>query len=533
MTVARALELPCVQRGLPDVLAGAEALDRPIRWVHVTEDPHVSATLKGGELMLSTGMVLNEDRRETSIFVEQLADRGVVGLIIELGARMPEIPEWLIASAVEVELPLICLRREVAFVEITEEIHSAILAHQLTLFQRGEEVRNRFAAMASEGRGGDDILAALAEVANNPVVLEDHRRSLLFHASHGLDDRDVIAAWEAQREGSGTTAAIEVPVPRSSVGAGGRLLLLGMQSPISEFDRVAADHAAGIMSLSLLRAHQDELVGARERGNFLVELVDGRLTAREAANRAQALGFTSADKALMPLAIGIDSVPSQTRGNLWYTLRRELDGAGFSSLLGAHARLADVLLVVALKRPDLRDATADRLAELIRRVASNQFPGAAPPTIAVGADCEWSTLKTEMLEACRTVEAGRGLPEQAWHDAAAPDLSRLLWNLGELPEMQRFVEKRLGPLIAQDRRRNTALIDTLDAYCRFGGRKTAAAEALHLRRQALHYRLNRIEEVLGSDLDDEYTRLGLHLALRIHRRLNNGGGPAAEERGDA
>lgn len=34
ITVRRALELPGLRGGLPEVLTGEEQLDRPVRWVH-------------------------------------------------------------------------------------------------------------------------------------------------------------------------------------------------------------------------------------------------------------------------------------------------------------------------------------------------------------------------------------------------------------------------------------------------------------------------------------------------------------------
>jgi purine catabolism regulator len=59
------------------------------------------------------------------------------------------------------------------------------------------------------------------------------------------------------------------------------------------------------------------------------------------------------------------------------------------------------------------------------------------------------------------------------------------------------------------------LVATLDALYRAGGRKTEAARRLHLTRQSLYGRLERIEELLGAELDDPDTRLGLELALRV------------------
>ena len=70
--------------------------------------------------------------------------------------------------------------------------------------------------------------------------------------------------------------------------------------------------------------------------------------------------------------------------------------------------------------------------------------------------------------------------------------------------------------------RGRVLLETLEAYLAAGGRKAEAARALHLERQSLYLRLQRIEEALGVSLDDEDVMLGLHLAVRA-RRFRRGG----------
>ena len=56
LTLADVLELPVVRRALPEVIGGADALDRELRWAHVIEMADPSDLLKGGELVLTTGM---------------------------------------------------------------------------------------------------------------------------------------------------------------------------------------------------------------------------------------------------------------------------------------------------------------------------------------------------------------------------------------------------------------------------------------------------------------------------------------------
>jgi purine catabolism regulator len=61
------------------------------------------------------------------------------------------------------------------------------------------------------------------------------------------------------------------------------------------------------------------------------------------------------------------------------------------------------------------------------------------------------------------------------------------------------------------------LLRTLEAYLASSGRKAETARALHLTRQSLYLRLERVQRVLGVDLDDPDVLLALHLALRALR----------------
>ena len=56
LTLAEVLELPVVRRGLPEIATGEDELGRELRWAHVIEMPDPDDLLKGGELVLTTGL---------------------------------------------------------------------------------------------------------------------------------------------------------------------------------------------------------------------------------------------------------------------------------------------------------------------------------------------------------------------------------------------------------------------------------------------------------------------------------------------
>jgi purine catabolism regulator len=136
----------------------------------------------------------------------------------------------------------------------------------------------------------------------------------------------------------------------------------------------------------------------------------------------------------------------------------------------------------------------------------------------IGPDArDWPAAGAALRAACDASPPARRVPARPWHDAAAPDLERLLVALRDTSAMTTFVGQRLGPLLEHDAVRKHKLLPTLEAFCASGGHKAETARALHLGRQALYHRLARIEALLGADLEDEDTRLGLHLAVRVRR----------------
>jgi PucR family transcriptional regulator, purine catabolism regulatory protein len=128
ITLREILSLDVVRRGAPVVVAGVDRLDVPVRWVHaieVTDD--VARLLRGGELILSTGIALPESDTALASYVAELAAAGVAGLAIELGRRYSvALPAALVAAAALSGVVLIEFRAEVAFVELTEAVHTRI-----------------------------------------------------------------------------------------------------------------------------------------------------------------------------------------------------------------------------------------------------------------------------------------------------------------------------------------------------------------------------------------------------------------------
>ncbi|MEU6578715.1 PucR family transcriptional regulator [Streptomyces sp. NPDC046805] len=544
ITVQRALELPGLRSGLPEILAGADRLGRTVRWVHAGEVPNIASLLKGGELLLTTGYGLGARPAEQRAFVRTLAERGIAALVIELGPRFTRLPAALVDTARAAGLPLVQLHREVPFVTVTEEIHTEIVNGHYALLQRAEEVHRRCTEALLGGGGVPQVLGILADFAGNPVFLETADGRLLYAAGSGPEGADALQVWEGlrgQREDAPPPAgSVLVDVPGGGPGTGSvraRLVLLPVRAPLAPVHRIAAERAAGILAVVLMQARQEEELAARGRGDFLTDLAEGRVAAEDAPAQARVLGFKPGDSPLLPVVMrvgealspGGGTAPSRAvgSGGDWAVLARavgeELASVGVPVLLGVRPVEGRVPLLVGLRSEAERAAVADRVAAALRagvERAGMRRPGAGPPVVVVGVAGGWAAASAGLRHAAETATAARGLADRPWYDARRLDIDLLLWRLRDHPDLAAFVDRAIGPLREHDRRSRPPLLPTLETYLAHAGRKAETARELHLNRQTLYNRLARIGELLGTDLDDPQTVLALSLALRARRHVS-------------
>jgi DNA-binding PucR family transcriptional regulator len=79
-----------------------------------------------------------------------------------------------------------------------------------------------------------------------------------------------------------------------------------------------------------------------------------------------------------------------------------------------------------------------------------------------------------------------------------------------------FRDGALGVLRRHDADRGTDFVGTLAAYFDAGCDVTEAARRLHVHRNTLRYRLQRIEQLAGTDLTVPLQRFTLELQVRLH-----------------
>lgn len=521
-TVADVLALPVLAAGQPQVITGLSELDRPVRWVHITELTDPASFLKGGELVLTTGMPLPEDAAGIRRYVDELTDVGAAALVIELVRRYHRPPDALVQACHARDLPLVTLSRDVNFLEVTQVVHALILGSQAEAMRRTQRIHEAFTALTLRGAGPQDVVRAAAEMSGRTVVLENLVHQALICEPSGSTVGDALADWErrSRATGSGDHTGVGGPegwltAPVSYQGERwGRLAMLPGAGPDFGPEHVTVLERTA-MALTVARLIHSTPWEHTAHRTTLRELAEQSHHSPEGARaRCAALGLPTEDSRFVALLVDLGAEGAV--GELESRLHRDLRSAGIAALVG---ELSPGRLGVL---PALRPAQPWRpVAERLSRTALGLAPGAI-----VGAGSEVTDLADtarSFREAARVLEAtppGEPLPAgRSFHEPPDVDLRRLLYALREDTRVQDYTERRLGRLIDHDTRHGTGLLTTLGHYLDAAGNKTTAARRGGLSRETMYQRLRIIERVLDTDLESGERRTELHVALTALRVL--------------
>jgi purine catabolism regulator len=326
----------------------------------------------------------------------------------------------------------------------------------------------------------------------------------------------------AQRE-----AIIEQPLPMENVArlvspiiakgmARGYFSLVGSKDALGLFDRAAAERSAAACALEMAKAKTVSEAEKRVRGTFVDALLAGSLTPQEAARSARRNGYNPDGR---HAAVVVDWAKKEHP--TYRRLETLVHGVAKDFVPGVlvQARENEIIVFSRLE-PRQGIESARRLASGIRRAAQTEFPS-DPLAVGIGrpADALFG-LRDSYREARQALSMARRLADPNPLYFGELNVYRLLFQLEYSPELNAFCQEIIGKLVEYDRTQGTNWLETLTAYFAHNGNLTQTAEALFLHRNTLLYRMDRIREISGLDLDNPETRLSVQLALRAYRLLS-------------
>ncbi len=117
------------------LLSGEERARGHVRWVHSTELTDPTPWLRGGELLLTTGLQLQGAKAQREL-VGRLAEHEIAGLGFGTGFAHKRLPTALADEARKRSFPLFEVPYELPFIAITERVFAQLLDERYEMLQR-------------------------------------------------------------------------------------------------------------------------------------------------------------------------------------------------------------------------------------------------------------------------------------------------------------------------------------------------------------------------------------------------------------
>ncbi|MEO7125533.1 MAG: PucR family transcriptional regulator [Nakamurella sp.] len=239
-----------------------ERLAAPIRWVTTSELADPTPFLRGGELLLTTGMRLPTSKSDVLDYVARLDAAGVVGIGMGIGQHLAfrTVPPRLVHAASGAGFPLLLVDEPTPFIAIGEAVaHMHFADETAALAQALKAQQTITRAAVTAGPGG--VVRQLAALTEGWALMSDVSGQVVHEAPDGTSKKHT--RWRAElgrlRGGRSTSAAVSAPgeyVTVQILGDGRNLrgfLVTGRDSPPGTAHHSMTNVAAALLSVALGR----------------------------------------------------------------------------------------------------------------------------------------------------------------------------------------------------------------------------------------------------------------------------------------
>ena len=449
--------------------------DPDISWAHAIELDDPAPFLRGGELVLTTGLRLPRAAAGQAAYVDRLVEAGAAALGLGTGLRHARVPAGVRRACESVDLPLVEVPLATPFIAVSQAVADRL--GELRRLRLTETMDQQRALSRAAVRGGvDAVVRTLARQLGAGVYLCDRtwRELARAGAARALPER-LEALLGSGRRGAVSEATptgwTEVqPVGERPVARLG-WLALSRAHPLSVPERLVLTHAVSLVLLLLDRPEAAVPEAEADLVRLLLDATDAPAAMVFGAGRAVCVLVANGPRHRLLPAV------EEARRSAPHAVRAEV---------AADARL----LVV--------DAEVEGVvATLLESLGTDGRVGIGPPV--------------EMAEAASTLAAARRACDAADPGAARRSADLPVTALLTQPAVRDAVaSSTAGLLSALD---GSDLMESLASFLTHHGSWDRTAADLGVHRHTVRHRIRKVEELTGLSLDDPEDRLLLHLGV--------------------
>lgn len=542
------LEMKPLENG--KLLAGAAGADKMVTRVNVMADPDILNWVDEGEFLLTTGYFFKTTKLEAQLnLIRECSAKNLSGIGIKIFPYLESLPNELIDLANQCQFPLIELDYEVPFTDIMMPVFQGIFDRQSSVIRKVETLHNETMDVVLKGGNINDILRSLSKSLENPVFLKDYHFEEINALDDAEDSEELKHSLEehlktalkpnvyTSRFGKTITDKVNIDgreVERMMVpimvknNLYGYLVTFGVRRDLNHYDALYLESTSSIVALEFLKRISVQEVENKYKGEFFEDLISfDEKRKQKAIERANYYRFdkdafysvfTIRLNKLDTGTVTTDEEYNQVITKAMYMVDMVCKEEGRTYIIASKGKKINVLFMWK-SIEDQKKFTArisNSIKESLDLKVSQSTYRIGIGRVYKGIEQVYKSLK----DAEKSVEAAKTYVNQQIIDFETLGIYKIFCQDHLKDELLSFYKSTLEPLVIYDRKRDTELVKSLIIYFETNGNLKKMSEMLFTHYNTVLYRINRIQEITGKDLEDEGDRYGLQTALKIMKILD-------------
>lgn len=528
------------------IVAGEEGSNHVVTRVNVMADPDILSWVNEGEFLLTTGYFFKSTTLEDQLnLIRESSIKKLSGIGIKVHPYLDSLPQEIIELADQLKFPIVEIHHEVPFAEIMSPIFQEIFERQTNILRKVETLHHDTMNVVLRGGGIKDILKSLVKSLENPILVKDYHFEEFIHdgdlppelcsqfedsvkafaRANGSVSRQTKTLSDRVNVNGREMDRVMVPVIIKNA-IYGHLIAFGFNRELTNFDTLYMESTANVIALEFLKRLSVQEVENKYKAEFFEDLVS--LDDKRKNKALERANYYRLDKDayynIMNIRvskgesnIATDEAYNQNLTKVMYLIDLICREEGKTYLIANKGKKINVMTM--WKNPEEYAKEFKKLAEATESVLDSKM---SHISYKVGIGRLYKGIGEtyrSLYDADKAVEASKTYINQRVIDFDALGIYKIFCQDHLKSELLNFYETTLEPLVAYDRKRDTELVKSLIVYFETNGNLKRMSELLFTHYNTVLYRMNRIQEITGKNLENEGDRYGLQTALKIMKIL--------------
>ena len=537
-------------------VAGFKGLQREVIGFSILDTPEIMKWLKGGEILVSAGYVMRNTPSLVKSIVGDLHRKGCVGLGIKLRRYFDDIPKEIINKGNELDFPIFEIPYEIRFADLSKEIYMNIFRFNQTSIERNNHIYQHLIKTVLSDATAEHMLYDIGRSINNPLILtnqefkllacemtQDNKKKLdsfltleygkeIFSISMAEDllkqyEQSNFAASTLEREKDGDCLTFQIFPTHFNGRNEGFLVIPETVQPILTEQYELLDIITPLIGIQLFKEESRDETRVTKTSFIHNVLLNIRASEEEMRYYCELEGIDCMKNYICISA----KVPQYTM--LPFEKRKTADAAILAAFKNQMSvsdfpyrtfKYQDITACfLFFDRPERKSAVMHEVLEFAGNVLEELQDFHIFPDIGISAAASGPKgIAQAFRQSMEMIRLGKKVDgHQAVYSFEQLQIYQMLEKSMTAEQMNAMYEETIAILDEYDAAHQTDLLGALEKYIENRFNVTKTAEEIHVHRNTLINKIEKIKEILEVDFENSEEILKIEIGMRIRKILRN------------